>query len=101
MLKHRSPAAVLLLPLVTLGIYSIVWYVKTRGELNAAGASIATTWWIIVPFGAFYYLWSFGGGAQKVAGLSQGATFALLLLLGSIGQTIVQSQLNSSQAAAK
>jgi hypothetical protein len=46
--------AVFFLPLVTFGIYSIVWYAKTRGEVNASGASAITTWWILCPFGLFW-----------------------------------------------
>lgn len=36
-MKKRSPIAVLLLPFITLGIYSIVWQVKTKLEMNRSG----------------------------------------------------------------
>jgi hypothetical protein len=35
--KLRNPVAVALLPIVTLGIYSIVWYYKINKELAAIG----------------------------------------------------------------
>ncbi len=35
-MKKRSVLAVILLPIVTLGIYSIVWFVKTKKELNVS-----------------------------------------------------------------
>jgi hypothetical protein len=35
--KIRNPVAVALLPIVTLGIYSIVWYYKINKELAAIG----------------------------------------------------------------
>lgn len=41
--------AVLLLPLITFGIYQIVWYVKTKNEMNQLGATIPTAWLVIVP----------------------------------------------------
>ena len=43
-MKHRSPIAVFLLPLITFGIYSIYWKVKTKGEMNEKGAQIPTAW---------------------------------------------------------
>jgi hypothetical protein len=94
-LKHRSAAAVFWLPLITFGIYSIVWYAKTRGDMKVNGASPMTTWWLIVPLGAFWYLWSLSKAIEQVTGASKGANYALLLLLGSIGQTIVQGRINS------
>jgi len=99
-LQRRSAAAVFFLPLVTFGIYSIVWYAKTRGEMNASGASAITTWWILCPFGLFWYLWSLAKGINVATGLGTGGNYALLLLLGGIGQAIVQARMNSAQAGA-
>lgn len=94
-LKHRSGAAVFFLPIITLGIYSIVWYAKTRGDMNANGAHAMTTWWIICPFGVFWYFWSLSKGIKEVTGIGTGGNYVLLLLLGSIGQAIVQARINS------
>ena len=93
-LQRRSAAAVFFLPLVTFGIYSIAWYAKTRGEVNASGASAMTTWWILCPFGLFWYLWSLTKGINVATGLGTGGNYALLLLLGGIGQAIVQARMN-------
>jgi hypothetical protein len=98
-LKRRSAAAVLLLPLITFGIYSIVWCAKTRGEVNRAGASAMTTWWLLCPFGAFWYFWSLAKGINVVTGLGTGGNYALMLLLGNIGQAIVQARMNGLPVA--
>jgi hypothetical protein len=95
-LQRRSAAAVFFLPLITFGIYSIVWYAKTRGEVNASGAKVMTTWWILCPLGLFWYLWSLAKGVQVATGLGTGGNYALLLLLGSIGQTVVQARMNGA-----
>lgn len=95
-MTHRSPAAVFLLPVVTLGIYWFVWLAKTRGELNAQGAKIPTTWLYILPIVSYWYLWRLASGAALVSGKSAGGVFALLLLLGNLGGAIVQSGLNNS-----
>ena len=65
-MKRRSPAAVFWLPVVTFGIYSFVWFAKTRGELNSQGESIPTTWLYIVPVASFWYLWKFATGVSMM-----------------------------------
>ena len=98
-LKRRSPAAVFLLPIVTFGIYSIVWYAKTRGELNLAGAGIPSTWCIIVPVLNIFWLVWLAQGIRTVTGKQSAVNTALLLvLLGSLGAAIVQSDLNKPRA---
>ena len=99
-LVRRSAVAVLLLPLITFGIYSIVWCAKTRGEVNRAGAAAMTTWWLLCPFGAFWYFWSLAKGINAVTGLGTGGNYALMLLLGNIGQAIVQARMNGLDATA-
>jgi hypothetical protein len=99
-LKHRSAAAVFWLPLITFGIYSIVWCAKTRGDMYRNGAKAMTTWWLLVPFAFFWYFWSLSKAIEGVTGASKGANYALLLLLGWIGQTIVQARINGRAALA-
>ncbi|MBD8703709.1 DUF4234 domain-containing protein [Frigoribacterium sp. CFBP 13712] len=98
-LVRRSAAAVLLLPLITFGIYSIVWCAKTRGEVKRAGAPMST-WWLLCPFGAFWYFWSLAKGINAVTGLGTGGNYALMLLLGNIGQAIVLARVNGLDATA-
>ena len=100
-MKNRSPIAVLLLPIITFGIYSLYWLVATKTELNEKAADKApTAWLLIVPIANFYFLWKYAGAAdQATKGVAaQGATFALLLLLGPIGQAVVQSWYNKVAA---
>ena len=99
-LKRRSPAAVFFLPIITFGIYSIVWYAKTRGELNSAGAGIPTTWCIIVPVLSIFWLAWLAQGIKTVTGKpSAVGTGLLLILLGGLGAAIVQSDLNKGLRA--
>lgn len=65
-MKNRGVVAILLLSFFTLGIYTLVWFVKTKGELNERGAEIPTAWLIIVPFVNLYWLWKYFEGAEKV-----------------------------------
>ncbi|GGE95726.1 DUF4234 domain-containing protein [Mycetocola zhadangensis] len=94
-MKQRSAAAVFFLPLITFGIYWIVWLAKTRGEVNGQGTSVPTTWLFIVPFVSIWWLWTLSAGISKVSGGGTGGKFALLLLLGNIGATFVQAGMNT------
>jgi hypothetical protein len=97
-MKHRSPAAVLLLPIVTFGIYSLYWLVATKNDINkVASPQVPTAWLLIVPIANFVFLWKYAVGAEQATkgAASQGATFALLLLLGPIGGAVVQSWYNN------
>lgn len=95
-MKKRSPATPLLLSLITFGIYGIVWFVKTKLEMNASGESIPTAWLYIIPIVNIYWLWKYAEGVEGVTknGMSKVAAFVLLLLLNVIGAIFVQSAFN-------
>lgn len=96
-MKKRNPIAVALLPLITFGIYSIVWMVKTKGEMNRQGANIPTAWLLIIPFANIWWLWKYSEGVAQVTGneMSTVIAFILLMILGSIGAAVVQYTFNS------
>ena len=97
-MKNRSIAAVIILTIITFGIYAIVWHVKTKGEMVRAGADIPTAWLLIVPLASIYWMWKWAGGVQHVSGgkQSQATVFLLVFLLSVIGMAIVQSELNTA-----
>ncbi|MBP7017990.1 DUF4234 domain-containing protein [Candidatus Saccharibacteria bacterium] len=79
-MKKRSLAAVILLPFVTFGIYALVWFVKTKGELNRRGAQIPTAWLMLIPFvGGLYWQWKYFEGAQQVTNNQSSAILNFLL----------------------
>ena len=95
-MKKRSIAAVVILSIVTLGIYCIVWSVLTKREMVELGASIPTAWLIIVPVANIWWTWKYSEGVEKVTdGENKAAlVFLLLFLLGVIGIAIVQHFFN-------
>jgi hypothetical protein len=99
-MKQRSPAAVFFLSLITFGIYSLVWEVKTKGELNRLGGNIPTAWLIIVPLANLYWIWKYCEAVEKVSKGEISAVLALilLLLLSIVGMAILQSEFNSKLA---
>jgi len=99
-MQQRSPFLVFFLPLITFGIYGIVWYVKTKNEMNARGAQIPTAWLLIIPIANIYWIYRYSQGVEAVTSgdMSTGVAFILLFLLGIIGMAIIQSRFNSVSA---
>jgi len=95
-MTRRSPILVLVLSIITIGIYALVWYVITKGEMNRRGARIPTALLIIIPLVNIYWMWKFSEGVEKVTrgGMSGAVAFLLMFFLGVIGMAIVQSSLN-------
>jgi hypothetical protein len=96
-MTRRSPILVLILPLITLGIYAIVWYVVTKREMNRLGAGVPTAWLIIIPLINIYWMWKFSEGVGHVTKerMNGPVAFLLLFFLSFIGMAVVQSSLNS------
>jgi uncharacterized protein DUF4234 len=100
--QQRSPIAVILLSFFTLGIYGLVWLVKTKGELVARGADIPTAWLLIVPLVNIWWLWKYSQGVEMVTGaqMTGVVAFILMVLLGFIGYGIIQDSYNKVAAPA-
>ncbi len=99
-MQHRDPIMVILLSIITLGIYSLFWYVATKNEMNTKGAQIPTAWLIIIPFVNIWWYWKFCEGVELVTnkGMGVAVAFLLLWLLGTIGEAIIQNELNKVAA---
>lgn len=97
-MNKRSVAAVILLSIITLGIYCIVWFVKTKDEMVRQGADIPTAWLMIVPIASIWWMWKWSGGVEHVTRgkQSQAIAFILVFVLGLIGMAIVQVALNKA-----
>ncbi len=95
-MQHRNPIMVILLSIITLGIYYIIWLVTTKNRMNTKGAQIPTAWLLIIPLVNIYWLWKFSEGVELVTnrGMQTVVAFLLLWLLDMIGAAIVQNELN-------
>jgi hypothetical protein len=99
-MQRRDPLMVAFLSLITFGIYGLVWYVKTKNEMNAKGAEVPTAWLIIIPILNLLWLWEFCQGVEMVTnkGLSGAMAFLLLIFLSPVGVYIIQDALNKVAA---
>ena len=100
-MKTRSPITVVLLSIVTLGIYALVWQVQTKNEMNRSyAAGIPTAWLILVPIiGALYWMWKWSEGAEKATGTSSISVFLLMALLPIVGIPVMVSKFNAAKPA--
>lgn len=96
MYKHRNIFAIYIFSLITFGIYSIVWFVKTKNEMNEAGAKIPTAWLIIIPIANLYWMYRYCEGYATVAKKDNNAIlwFIVALIAGWIIPAIFQSTFN-------
>ena len=95
-MKERSVVGVVLLTLITLGIYGIYWQVVTKLEMVNEGADIPTAWLLIIPIANIWWLWKWSGGVEHVTRgkMTQVISFILMFVLGIVGAAIVQATLN-------
>ena len=101
-MKKRSPAAPLLLPVITLGIYLLVWLVKTKNEINETATNhIPSAWLLIVPIGNLVWYWKYAVGVEEFThhDFNRAGTFWILLLFGPIGAAFVQRSFNKTLTA--
>ena len=98
-MTKRSVVAVIVLSLITFGIYGIYWFVATKNEMVYRGASIPTGWLVIIPILNIYWMWKWSEGVDHVTQgkLSAAVTFLLVFLLGVIGVAIVQASFNKTE----
>ena len=95
-MKNRSPIAVVLLTIVTFGIYGLYWEVSTKQEMVNKGADIPTAWLLIVPVANLWWAYKYCLGVEKVTQQKMSAVMALVLMLvlGVIGMAIIQDTFN-------
>jgi hypothetical protein len=96
-IKQKNVFLVYLFMVITFGIYSLVWYVKSKRDMNALGAQIPTSWLMVIPVvGIFWFYKYCEGYGDHVKKNGSGLTlFAITFLLGGlVTPFIVQSELN-------
>jgi uncharacterized protein DUF4234 len=106
--KDRSPALVLLLSVVTCGIYHVYWYFATLYEMRDAGHSpTGNSPWLdflfaVVSFGlyGFYVDYRIGKAIidlQAERGLRENDTSIIAVILDIVGLGVVASTLQQSE----
>lgn len=64
-MQKRSPLTVLLLSIVTCGIYSLMWFVQTKREMNRRGENLPTSWYLILPIASWIWQWRYAQALHR------------------------------------
>ena len=100
-MTKRSALTVIVLSVLTFGIYALVWQVQqvqTKTELNRMyAADIPTAWLLLVPFiGPLYFMWKWSAGAEKATGTSGITVFLLMLVVPIVGIPVMVGKFNQA-----
>jgi hypothetical protein len=97
--EKRDLVSMFFLTIITFGIYKLYWLVKTKEELNKAGADIPTAWLLVIPFANFYFLWRWAEAfAEKVKKDNNSVIyFVILIFLPFISMLILQNYINNKK----
>ncbi len=95
-IKHRSPVAIIVLSIITFGIYAIYWTVKTKEEINSLGGLIPTAWLLIIPFANIYFAYRYGEAFSIYVKKDNSPIlwFLLYLVIAPVAMILVQIELN-------
>jgi hypothetical protein len=99
-IKYRSPVAVIILCIVTFGIYAIYWTFKTKDEINSQGATIPTAWLVFVPIANLYFFYRYSEGFSIYVKKDNSAIlwFLLFFVISPVAMILVQIELNKLAA---
>jgi hypothetical protein len=96
-MKNREIWKVVVLMIITCGIYNIYLFVNTKTEMNRLGAKIPTAWWLLLPvFGGLYWIWKYSEGVELTTKgkYSTALAFLLIFVVGPVAQVIFQLDFN-------
>ena len=91
-MTKQSLGNMVFLTFFTGGLFSIAWYVRTRGEMvKNFNQELPPSWHLIVPILNIIWLWKWAGAIQTVTKTSQIVAF----LFGYISILVVQNGFNN------
>ena len=93
--------AIIVLSIVTFGIYALYWIVKTKGEINSFGAKIPTALLAIIPIANIYFFWKYSEGFSTFVKKDNSPIlwFLLWLVIAPVAMILIQVDLNKHAAA--
>ena len=83
-MKHRSLIAILLLNIITLGLYQIYWYFITKTEMNTLNKrelKVPFFLWFFIPIINIWWFWRF---AKALEGTTKGSLNRWLAFLAPL-----------------
>jgi len=101
-LKKRNLLTVILLFIVTFGLYYFYWIYKTKEEINRIGGKIPTLWFAILPIFNIYFAYRYAQDFVKYVRQQDDPIlvilfFLVLLCFPVCALLIMQYELNNYQ----
>lgn len=95
-IEKRDLLKMLILTIITCGIYYIYWTVKTKTALTQLGAEIPTAFLMIIPLANFYFWYKYSVGFAKYIRNSDDYVgyFVLSAFLPVISMFVLQAEYN-------
>lgn len=96
-ITQRNPVVVLVLTLVTCGLYGLYWFWVTRDEINSLGGDVPHPILIIIPIANLYFLWKYSECLAKNVIQKEDSKimyFLLFIVIGIVGIFLAQTELN-------
>jgi len=93
-MEERNIVVVLLLSLVTFGIYALYWFYKTGKELRQRGKEISHFIFLFIPFLNLYYLYKYWKAAETITGHSLLLQGAITIFFGPVYPAMIQAKYN-------
>lgn len=91
MIQQRNIFKIIILSLLTFGIYYVYWLVQTKNELHELDDRIPTAWLLIIPIANWYFYYTYIRAYAQYIKKNQRATISyyLFFMLPSILSTLV------------
>lgn len=102
-MEHRSVGKFIIFSIITLGIYTLVWFFWTTKEIKAAGGDVPTAWLQFIPLANIYFYWKHFAAAEQVTnGAVNGVLYFVLALFVSpiVSGALEQNEFNKLAGAA-
>ncbi|WP_457549927.1 DUF4234 domain-containing protein [Archaeoglobus sp.] len=96
MVKRRNIVKIYVLGIVTLGIYFLYWFWKSKQDINELGGNVPPAWMLLIPIANIYWLYKYAEAFSKYVKKDNNAVlwFLLFWFVTIIAPAIVQSELN-------
>jgi len=93
---RRSVIHVVLLCMFTGGIYTLLWLLSTKEDMNRNDEDLPTAWLLLVPIANIWWLWEWAGAiARYTRGRQpQSHAFWFTFLLHPLGIALTQQAIN-------
>lgn len=97
-IQNKNVFLVYLFAFLSCGIYSTIWTIQSKRDMNALGANIPTSWLMLVPFANIYFLYKYCEGFSNEVKKDNSPIlwFAVSIFAGPLLPFFVQSELNKN-----